>query len=61
MYYNYYAKRFYLIGTLYGSGYDCKRDSVLKFEGSDDGLWNKVSVHVNWIKKTVRELDTKCI
>ena len=45
-----------LIGTVSGTGYDCKTDRVNTVEGSDNGLWNKVSVWVDWITKTMKLL-----
>ena len=48
-----------IIGTLQGSGYDCRTDSVLKFEGSKNGLWNQVSVWVDWIKKEMGKMGEK--
>ena len=35
-------------GTVYGGGYDCKKDANWEFEGQEDGLWNKVSRNFNY-------------
>ena len=32
------------------AGYDCRDGSG----GDSDGLWNKVSAHIKWIKKTIK-------
>ena len=48
-------------GTVNGGGYDCKKDKSNSFEGSYNGIWNKVSHHVEWIKTTALELgDSFC-
>merc|ERR1719315_288226 len=61
MYYNKTTSRYVLIGTVYGAGYDCRTDKVSKFEGSENGVWNKVSAHMEWIKDTMEELgETVC-
>ena len=39
-----------------GTGYDCIKDRVNKVEGSENGLWYKVSVWVDWITKTMKLL-----
>ena len=57
MHYSNLTRKYSLIGTVQGIGYDCSTDKVRKFEGSDNGVWNKVSFHVDWIKRTMRELD----
>ena len=46
-------------GTVTGYGYDCRKDSVKKIEGSDNGLWNKVSYHVTWIRQTAEEMGER--
>ena len=56
MYLNRTTQKFVLIGTVFGGGYDCKKDVVNAWEGSRNGLWNKVSAHMNWIKRTMHEL-----
>ena len=58
MHYSSVTSKYSLIGTVQGGGYDCRKNKVYKFEGSDNGVWNKVSFHVDWIKKTVREMDS---
>ena len=55
MHFNNITGRWSLIGTVQGSGYNCKTGSVGSFEGSDNGLWNKVSFHIDWIKKMMKE------
>ena len=53
------TRRYVLIGTLKGQGYSCKYDTVDTFEGSTNGLWNKVSSHMEWIQDTMEELREK--
>ena len=53
------TRRYVLIGTLKGQGYSCKYDTVDTFEGSTNGLWNKVSSHMEWIQDTMEELGEK--
>ena len=61
MYYNETTSRYVLIGTVQGHVYDCRMDRVAKFEGSDNGVWNKVSAHMEWIKDTMEGLgETIC-
>ena len=61
MYYNQTTSRYVLIGTVYGAGHDCRTDKVKYFEGSDNGVWNKVSAHMEWIKDTMEGLgETIC-
>ena len=48
-----------IIGTVMGSGYSCEDDTVLESEGSTNGLWNKVSVWVDWINKVMKEMGEK--
>ena len=43
-------------GTVTGFGYDCRNDNVKNVEDSDNGLWNKVSHHINWIRQTAEEM-----
>jgi len=45
-----------LIGTVFGFGYNCKKDTVAEVEGSTNGLWNKVSFHVSWIREIAEEM-----
>merc|ERR1711974_451203 len=51
------AHRFVLIGTLRGGGFDCRSGQYQEFEGSVNGLWNKVSAHSDWIKKEMKDKD----
>ena len=38
-------------------GYDCSQDKVTAaVEGSRNNLWNKVSYHVPWIRKTAKKM-----
>ena len=55
------VEKWILIGTVNGGGYDCRTDRKIEIDGSDNGVWNKVSYHVDWIKKTAQELgETLC-
>jgi len=56
MFYNETTSKYVLIGTLQGGGYDCREDQVNLFQGYKVGVWNKVSAHMEWIKKTMDEL-----
>ena len=56
MHFNKTSSRYVLIGTVQGSGYDCNTNTVHKFEGSTNGVWNKVSAHMKWIQGTMEEL-----
>ena len=56
MFYDEGSARFVLIGTVQGGGYDCRRDKVNSFEGSTNGVWNKVSAHMEWIQETMESL-----
>ena len=56
MYLNKTTEKYILIGTVQGSGYDCREDTVSAFEGSTNGVWNKVSAHMEWIKKIMEEM-----
>jgi len=49
------APRFVLIGTVQGTGFNCKTGEYNQFEGSDNGVWNKVSAHSDWIKKAMKD------
>jgi len=51
--------RYVLIGTVQGGGYDCRHDTIAKFEGSDNGVWNKVSAHMEWIQQTMGRLGQR--
>merc|ERR1712215_15907 len=44
------TKRWTLIGTVMGGGYDCEHDKVNTFEGSTIGVWNKVNSHSKWLE-----------
>jgi len=53
------GQQWILIGTLMGMGFDCWSDKIKLFEGSDNGIWNKISAHVEFIHKTMRDLNEK--
>ena len=59
MYFNNASDTFTIIGTVNGNGYDCRTDEVYTFEGSENGLWNKVSAHMVWIQNTMEDLEEK--
>ena len=59
MYYNKTTSRYVLIGTVQGHGYDCRTDDVTEFEDSTNGVWNKVSAHMEWIQETMKGLGEK--
>ena len=59
MYHNGASDRYILIGTVQGHGYDCIEDDVNTFEGSTNGVWNKVTAHMEWIQNTMEELGEK--
>ena len=44
-------------GTVQGHGYDCVQDAVHEVEHSEDGIWNKVSSHVDWIVNVIRKYE----
>ena len=46
-----------IIGTAFGQGYDCKKDKVLLLEKSDNGLWNRVSQWIYWIKSLMEDYE----
>ena len=56
MYRNTTTKKWTLIGTVSGQGYDCRTDRVDKIEESTNGLWNKVSSHMTWLERTMADL-----
>jgi len=51
------SNRYILIGTVQGSGYNCKTDRYITVEGSSNGLWNKVSNWVDWIRGVMEDMD----
>jgi len=53
------GNRYTIIGTVMGSGYDCRTGGVKRFEGQRDGVWNKVSAHMEWIQDKMREIGEK--
>jgi len=53
MYYNKARGSYEIIGTLVGGGYSCgflSPGKVDSFEGSQNGIWNKISSWIGWIK-----------
>merc|ERR1719209_1242179 len=46
--------RWVIIGTLFGAGYDCKTGEKGGLEGTEEGIWNKVSAHTKWILEEVQ-------
>ena len=56
MYLNESSSRSVLIGTVNGNGYDCRTGLVGEFEDQRDGIWNKVSAHMDWIEENMRQL-----
>ena len=40
-------------GTVHGAGLDCRTGDVHSFEGSTDGIWNKVGYVINFLLKTI--------
>ena len=61
MYYNRKKSSYVLIGTVKGGGYDCTDDRTYRWENSTNGVWNKVSYWVDWIKKLITEMgETTC-
>jgi len=57
MYQNITTGKYILIGTVQGGGFNCQTGNVNLFEESDNGIWNKVSYHVDWIHRMLRMLD----
>jgi len=56
MYMNEVSGRYVLIGTVQGGGYNCRTDRVNTFDGSDNGVWDKVSAHMEWVQQTMGRL-----
>merc|ERR1719369_1576264 len=42
------SKRWTIIGTVYGSGYNCETGKT-----NGPGLWNKVTAHIHWINRVL--------
>jgi len=49
------SSRWVIIGTVRGGGYNCKDGEVNELEGHDDGIWNKVSAHTEWILENIAQ------
>ena len=61
MYFNKASGSYEIIGTLAGGGYSCVRNKVHFFEGSQNGIWNKVSSWIGWIKEEMnRYQEEQC-
>jgi len=61
MYLNKSTNKYVLIGTVQGGGFDCRDGNVYTWEGTTDGMWNKVTEHMGWIEKNMRQLgETIC-
>jgi len=61
MYWNRWAQHYELIGTVNGLGYDCTSGKVRRLEGSTNGVWNKVSNWVTYIRRLMRSMgETAC-
>ena len=58
MYFNKSVSSYTLIGTYLG-GYSCIEDRMYPSEGSDNGIWNKVSAQVAWIKNISKDMGEK--
>ena len=52
MFYNDTISKYVLIGTVFGNGYDCDTDTV----STPEGVWNRVSAHMEWIQEKMEEL-----
>jgi len=50
------VSRYTLIGTVFGSGYDCTTGDFNTFEDKRDGMWNKVSAHIDWVEENMKML-----
>ena len=44
-----------MVGTIKGNGCDCRTDNVTEFEWSTNGVCNKVSARMEWIKETMEK------
>ena len=61
MYFNKARGSYEIIGTLAGGGYSCVRNKVHFFEGSQNGIWNKISSSIGWIKAEInRYQEEQC-
>ena len=56
MYLNISTYQWTVIGTLQGNGYNCRTDRLHHFEGSTNGVWNKVTQHIEWIVNTMESI-----
>ena len=59
MFYNKTTSRYVLIGIAFANSYACTSDNVPPNKGEDNGVWNKVSAHMEWIKHTMEGLGEK--
>merc|ERR1712142_1232094 len=53
------SRKAIIIGTVYGDGYDCRKEKVAKTEGSTNQVWNRVSHWVDWIRDEMKKLNQK--
>jgi len=51
--------RYILIGTVHGAGYICATGARVDFEGTTNGMWNKVAYWVKWIKKEMKKVGDR--
>ena len=59
MYYNKTTSRYVLIGTLFAVAHECMMDDIPTAKGLDNGVWNTVSGHMEWIQHTMEGLGEK--
>ena len=51
MYQNMTTKKWTLIGTLHGGGYDCRSGKIF-----GNGTWNRIIPNLAWIKEQLEDL-----
>ena len=49
--------RWVIIGTVRGGGYSCNTGKVATHVYGGMGLWNKVTAHLDWIKKQIQKYN----
>lgn len=47
--------RYVIIGTVFGGGFNCRKNEIMTIDGSTNGVWNMVSYHADWIKRQIRK------
>ena len=57
MYLNESTNKYVLIGTVQGGGYDCRDGTLSNWQGQTDGIWNKVTEHMEWREENMRKLE----